>query len=539
MTGLHHPLRILLIEDDLEHADLIRRHLRRTSEASQFELAHIANLPFALERIEEGSFDAILCDLRLPGSEPASTLEAVLNAASETPVVVLSSVEHMEFAASAVKLGAQDFLVKSQLSGPLLVRVIRYSIERKRTELRLKALNESLEREVERRTQYVWLLQDVAMIANEAADVRVAFQQALNRICTQMEWEIGQALMLKERGAAQCINLGVSYFRNQQSLGGLGESLLTSDLATRRKLVKRMLISGRPEFTRNLAGDDDLHAIHRVTPVNIRSVFAFPVFVRNRTVAVFEFFLTDRKRPDDALFEVMARIGTQIGRVVERRELEHALEELTVEQQRRINSELHDGIGHELSGLAFFANSFILKLQDDQSEYVGEAQELLTGIRSAMRELRAVLKGLAAADIAEDGLPAALSEMAAQVEKRVGIRCAVQTSRVIEVPNRSIATQLYRIAQEAVNNAVKHAQASQIDIHLHIDDEQILLSIRDDGIGINLEENTADGLGLGIMKHRTSLIGGKVRIQRGEHGGTVVRCEICLEDDTNGMQSAF
>ncbi|MBI1312851.1 response regulator [bacterium] len=539
MTAHQQSLRILLIEDDLDHADLIRRHLRRTDEAAGIELVHIADLQFGLERIEEGSFDAVLCDLRLPGSEPASTLAAVLTAARETPIVVLSSLEHMEFAARAVKLGAQDFLVKSQLSGALLVRVIRYSIERKRTEMRLKALNESLEREVERRTQYVWLLQDVAMIANEAADVRVAFQQALNRICTQMEWEIGQALMLKERGAAQCINLGVSYFQNQKSLRGLGEPLLTSDLATRHKLVKRMLISGRPEFTRNLASDDDLRVIRRFTRVNIRSAFAFPVFVRNRTVAMFEFFLTDNRRPDDALFEVMARIGTQMGRVVERRELEHALEELTVEEQRRINSELHDGIGHELSGLAFYANSFLLKLQDEKSPHVSDAQEILTGIRSAMKELRAVLKGLAAADIAEDGLPAALSELAAQVEKRVGLACVVQTSRGIELPNRTIATQLYRIAQEAVNNAVKHAKASQIDISLDVDARLIVLSIRDNGIGIELKNDSVDGLGLGIMKHRTSLIGGEVQIGRGNGGGTLVCCRISLDDDNSGMQSAF
>jgi len=539
MTTHDQSLRILLIEDDLDHAELIRHQLRRTNEATGFDLVHIADLSFALERIADGSFDAVLCDLRLPGSEPVATLKAVLAAAQETPIVVLSSLEHMEFAARAVKLGAQDFLVKSQLSGALLVRVIRYSIERKRTEMRLKALNESLEREVERRTQYVWLLQDVAMIANEAPDVRIAFQEALNRICTQMEWEIGQALMLKERGAARCINLGVSYFQNQKSLRGLGEPLLTSDLATRHKLVKRMLISGRPEFTRNLASDDDLRVIRRFTRVNIRSAFAFPVFVRNRIVALFEFFLTENKRPDDALFEVMARIGTQMGRVVERRELEHALEELTVEEQRRINSELHDGIGHELSGLAFYANSFVLKLQDEESPHVADAQEMLSGIRSAMKELRAVLKGLAAADIAEDGLPAALSEMAAQVEKRVGLRCSVQTSRIIELPNRTIATQLYRIAQEAVNNAVKHAGASQIEISLRIDDRQIVLEIRDDGCGIDLRDESVDGLGLGIMKHRTSLIGGAVLIAKADGGGTVVCCRISVDDDDTGMQSAF
>ena len=417
--------------------------------------------------------------------------------------------------------------------------MIRYSIERKRTELRLKALNESLEREVEKRTQYVRVMQDIAVVANQAPDVKVAFQETLDLICTQMGWEIGQALMLKERDAAQCINLGVSYFRNQRSLKGLGEPLLHSDLATRQKLLSRMLVSRRPEFTRNISHDDDLKILRRFTKVRIESMFAIPVFVRNRIVALFEFYLTDAQRPDEQLYEVLARIGTQIGRVVERRELEHALEELTVEAQRRINSELHDGIGHELSGLAFYVNSFHLKLKDENSPHIEESSEILKGIRKAMKELRAVLKGLAAADIAEDGLPAALSEMAAQVERRVGIKCDVEVTQTIELPNRTIATQMYRIAQEAVNNAVKHSQGSRISIRLEENEQEIMLSISDNGIGINCDDASADGLGLGIMKHRSSIIGGTAEITSSPEGGTLVRCRIPQEDDNAGMRTAY
>lgn len=539
MTGSTKAIRVLLLEDDKEHAELIQQHLRRSDDSKTVKLIHIDQLGYAVEQLERSEFDAVLCDLRLPGSEPASTLKAVLRAASDTPVVVLSSLDHIEFAARAVQVGAQDYLIKSQITGALLLRVIRYSIERKRTELRLKALNESLEREVNKRTQYVKVLQDIAVVANQAPDVKVAFQETLDRICTQMDWEIGQALMLKERDAAQCINLGVSYFRNQRSLKGLGEPLLNSDLATRRKLLNRMLESRHPEFTRNISRDDDLKILRRFTKVRIESMFAVPVFVRNRIVALFEFYLTDDRRPDDQLCELMSQIGTQIGRVVERRELEHALEELTVESQRRINSELHDGIGHELSGLAFYVNSFHLKLQDEESPHVEEASEILTGIRKAMKELRAVLKGLAAADIAEDGLPAALSEMAAQVERRVGIQCQVHVKQAIELPNRSTATQLFRIAQEAVNNAVKHSQGTRIDIRLDENEQEITLSISDNGIGIDDNDESVDGLGLGIMKHRSSIIGGTAEIKRSSVGGTLVSCRIPQEDDNAGMRTAY
>jgi signal transduction histidine kinase len=530
---------VLLIEDNPEHAELIRRHLVRADEEDTVILHHMPELQPAVQRLKTEQFDAVLCDLRLPEvSSPAETLQTVLEHADDVPIIVLSSLDNLEFASVALQHGAQDYLVKSQLSGALLVRSIRYSIERKRQELKLRGLNEQLEDEVRKRTGYVQLLQDIAVIANEAANVRDAFQQTLNRVCDEMDWEIGQALMLEQRDAARSINIGVSHFRNERSLKGLGEPLLDSDLATRHKLLSRMLESGRPEFTRNLASDEDLRIIRRFTKVRIRSAFTFPVFVRRQIVAMFEFFREDEFRPDPEVFEVMYRIGAQIGRVVERRELEHALEELTVEEQRRINSELHDGIGHELSGLAFYVNSFHLKLQDEKSPYIEQASEILTGIRTAMKELRAVLKGLTAVDIAEDGLPAALSEMAARTENRTGIQCECLTYHQIRLPTRTIATQLYRIAQEAVNNSVKHADADRIGICLESDEEEITLTVYDDGKGIDTDRST-DGLGLGIMKHRASLIGGETTIEPAVGGGTQVCVRIRQKRDDNGVTRTF
>lgn len=532
-------LRVLLIEDNDEHADLIQRHLSRADEEATVSLKHMAALYPAVQVLATENFDAVLCDLRFPEVvSPAETLKTVLRQAGDVPIIVLSSLDSLEFASVAVQNGAQDYLVKSQLSGALLVRSIRYSIERKNQELKLRRLNEQLEHEVQRRTAYVQLMQDIAVIANEAANVKEAFQQTLDHICSRMNWEIGQALMLRQRDAAQSINIGVSHFQNERRLKGLGEPLLDSELATRQKLLSRMLVSGQPEFTSNLASDEDLRILRRFTGVRIRGAFAFPVFVRRQIVAMFEFYLVGAERPDAAIFEVMSRIGTQIGRVVERRELEHALEELTVEEQRRINSELHDGIGHELSGLAFFVNSFLLTLQDAKSPYVHQASEILTGIRTAMKELRAVLKGLTAADIAEDGLPAALSEMAATAEKRTGIQCQCVTYHEVALPSRTMATQLYRIAQEAVNNAVKHADASRISIRLDANEHEVTLDVRDDGIGIDTDRSS-DGLGLGIMKHRASLIGGETTIVPASEGGTQVSVRIRKGTEDNGATRTF
>ena len=138
------PIRVLLVEDNATHAHLIERHIKKAGR-DIVALERVQRLEEALERLDRGDIDALLLDLALPDSEIDDTLPRVLGAHSEVPIIVLTSLNDLEFATRAVAQGAQDFLVKSDLTGPLLLRSINYSIERKKTQERLESYAAELE----------------------------------------------------------------------------------------------------------------------------------------------------------------------------------------------------------------------------------------------------------------------------------------------------------------------------------------------------------------------------------------------------------
>jgi DNA-binding response OmpR family regulator len=123
MDSLPNDLRVLLIEDNDEHAAIISRHLRH-GEGKSIHLSRASRLADGLTRLASDRFDALLLDLRLPDSDIHRTLERTLPYAAELPIIVLSTLEERVVASRAIKEGAQDYLCKSDLSGELLVRAI-------------------------------------------------------------------------------------------------------------------------------------------------------------------------------------------------------------------------------------------------------------------------------------------------------------------------------------------------------------------------------------------------------------------------------
>jgi len=127
-------MRILLVEDNPADAFLLREELRRV-ETAPIDMVHVSRLSEALTRLQSDSFDAVLLDLNLEDSSGLDSLVRVLATGSEAAIVLLTGMDDIALGVEAVKKGAQDYLVKGQAAGPLILRVIRYSVERKRLEI--------------------------------------------------------------------------------------------------------------------------------------------------------------------------------------------------------------------------------------------------------------------------------------------------------------------------------------------------------------------------------------------------------------------
>ncbi len=199
-------------------------------------------------------------------------------------------------------------------------------------------------------------------------------------------------------------------------------------------------------------------------------------------------------------------------------------------EQQRIGQELHDGIQQELAGLGLLAQTLcdILPARGEAARDL--AQRLAQGIAAANERLHALARGLVPVPIDAESLVPALAELARSTREAFSVACLFEPSRV-RIPDSDTATHLYRIAQEAVRNATRHSNADRITIRLAAPDGGVMLEVSDNGIGLPPPGRIQQGVGLRLMEHRCSLIGGRFLAESQPGGGTRIACILPAPPD--------
>jgi signal transduction histidine kinase len=226
--------------------------------------------------------------------------------------------------------------------------------------------------------------------------------------------------------------------------------------------------------------------------------------------------------------EVTEELGAAISdlRTATQRIVEREVLELSAREQERIGSELHDGLGQELTGIASLAAALRQRLEklgglDKEADDAAQITELAN---RAVGHARVLVRGLCPVRLEEDGLMVSLMEMAEHVEYVHGCRCEFRCERPVRVSDHATATQLYHIAAEAVSHAARRGAASRITIALRADDGHGILTIEDDGLprgdGLRREADR----GTRVMRYRATMIGGELDIKPRDGGGTLVAC---------------
>ncbi|MDG2385580.1 MAG: PAS domain S-box protein [Pirellulaceae bacterium] len=223
--------------------------------------------------------------------------------------------------------------------------------------------------------------------------------------------------------------------------------------------------------------------------------------------------------------------------ITERKMLEKQVADVGAREQQRIGHEIHDELGQQLTGLSFLAKSLERRLADQELPEVADAGAIAEGIQSSIREVRRLVRGFAPVDLDEHGLMVALEQLTEQTFHRSGIVCRFTAAFEVRIPDNSIATQLYRIAQEAVNNAVKHSGAGRIDVSLIGHEGMILLRVHDTGSGISHDTRRQTSMGLAIMRYRANVIGADLEVKSSSRFGTEIACVVRLTPDEGSAKS--
>jgi len=221
--------------------------------------------------------------------------------------------------------------------------------------------------------------------------------------------------------------------------------------------------------------------------------------------------------------ELVLELGIDI---TERKDLEEKVIMASEVERQRIGQDLHDGLGQNLTGLAFLSKALARKLRNISAPLADEASEIAGLINRAIGETRAIARGLCPVGMGGEGLMNALREMAVNVQSVFKLPCYFRCTEPIVFEDKAVASHLYFIAHEAVNNAVRHGKPKNILIALRRTDHSVTLSVQDDGCGLPENFDQKRGMGLNTMKHRASVIGAALSITRGEEGGTVVSCSL-------------
>ncbi len=297
----------------------------------------------------------------------------------------------------------------------------------------------------------------------------------------------------------------------------------------------------------------------------LRSAAAFPIQSAGACFGVLEFFTTRPMGPDSTLINMMSAISSEIGQFMERRNAEEALRrahdelemrvqqrtadlktanarlqasiaerrrledellEITEKERRRIGLDLHDDLGQQLSGLALMTKGLELKLAKRRAHEASDAAKIHNLVQQAMNHARGLARDLVTLDLKGGDLAAALDGLARHVAEMFKISCRFKAEGNLPSLEANVASQLYKIAQEAVTNAIKHAKAKTVGISLADGADAITLTVHNNGLPFPNLKGPSTGMGLRIMNYRASLIGASLEIKGEGSRGTRVICTV-------------
>jgi PAS domain S-box-containing protein len=419
--------------------------------------------------------------------------------------------------------------------GRVVIATVRDVTEHKRVEEALRKSHEELETRVQERTAELAYATQTAVAAFEnrarqqsavaelsrraleGRDLTSMLDDAVSLVTRVLDVEFCKVLELAEDTLS--LRAGVGWKE-----GSVGKVSLPIGLGSHGGFT---LLSSSPVVVEDLRTESRFKAPALFLEHGIRSGVSVIIHGRGKAYGILGAH-TKRLRSftgDDVHF--LQSVADALAAAIERRVLEEELLNASSREQQRIGQDLHDSLCQQLAGIEF-QNSVLVQQLSKTPEAQAEAARIGELIRNATKQARALARGLSPVEIEPNGLMSALTSLAINATNLFRVHCSFECPQPVLLANRTSATHLYRIAQEAIGNAVKHGQAKTVVISLKGGDEQLILTVKDDGVGFSQDGRAIEGMGLRIMDYRADMIGAMLRIDSLKGEGTTVACRLRL-----------
>ena len=389
----------------------------------------------------------------------------------------------------------------------------------------------------------------------------------LDALLDSLEMDVG-ALWISDSESQMLQPLVVHARTTSPTARTFAESSRRYTLSPGSGLPGRVWQSKQPLWLEDLLTENHFERGELATRAGLHSAMAFPIQSTGHFFGVLEFFALPRLACDEALVNMMTAIGSEIGQFLERRNAEAALRrahdelevrvqqrtaelksantklhaaiaerkrlenellEITEKERRRIGLDLHDDLGQKLSGIALMTKGLELKLSKEKTSAAKDAAKIHSLVQAAMNHASDVAHDLATLDLAKKELPTALADLADHAKELFHISCRFTVSGTIPPLEPNAVTQLYKIAQEALTNAIKHGKADRVAITLTEEADKMVLAVQNNGLPFPDLHSQSTGMGLRIMNYRASLLGATLDIAGLGSHGTRVTCTLPLE----------
>ncbi|HUH97743.1 MAG TPA: two-component regulator propeller domain-containing protein [Anaerolineales bacterium] len=389
----------------------------------------------------------------------------------------------------------------------------------------VEARNRALAQRVEQRTHELAALNGIAVVVNSSLDLTEILNNALDQVLAVLHMDVGLAFRLEE---------SILDSSGEGVLKLLAYRGVSNDFVQAvRSLPLRMTVFRNAEGADKpiLCKSSD-HPDAQVREANqregIQAEICIPLLVKGRLVGA---VIIAAREPRPILGEelsLLAAIGQQVGMAVENARLyEQAEETAATTERNRLARELHDSVTQLIYSVTLYAEAATELLGTGETETAAEhLRELRDTAQEALREMRLLIFELRRPALGKSGLAGALQARLDAVESRGGMHAELQVEGVEQLP-RSAQEELYNIAQEALNNALKHGRANRVQIRLRFEDAGTELEISDDGIGFEPTiKRLGGGFGISGMKERAQKLGGRIEIQTAPGKGTRVSVRV-------------
>lgn len=469
------PLHLLIVEDAPNDAELLVHELRQSGFDVRWE--RVETEADFLARLESPP-DLIISDFSLPQFNGLKAVELLRQRGLDIPFILVSGSTGEDRAVEAMKRGVTDYLLKDRLArlGPAVTHALeerRLRAETQHTRAQLAAQAAALQHSEAR----------LAGIINSAMDAIITVNQEHH-------------IVLFNPAAEKMFG-----YRTAQMLGQPLDKLLPQRM--RHAHTAHVNKFGATGTTSRRMG-----ALGTISGVRADGT-EFPI----------EASISQVDNGGQRLFTVILRD------ITERKRLEAAVTAAAEEERGRIARDLHDGLGQQLGGALFLSDLLHRDLKKREAQERERAGQVHALVVEALNQARELARGLYPVPPEPDGLMTALQNLADRVARDRKLDCTFEANAAVAIPDPTIATHLYRITQEAVNNALKHSGSKRIEIRLTRTDRTLELSVHDFGAGLP-GDKPASGLGMQTMRHRADSIGADLTLQNAPSGGVLMLCSL-------------